>query len=77
MSDVFWIDLPQYPIVTLEETLVKQAPTEGGWICPGCVNYEGGCKCAKNVFIGMVGANMKGCHAFQEGRKCRHCGRMT
>lgn len=45
--------------------------------CKMCVNYEGDCKCALNIFIAAEGVDMGKCWGFEEGRVCRHCGGRT
>ncbi len=57
--------------VTLENVIQYQSRT-GGWVCPQCFNYEGGCKCSKGIFIAFVGGCTLGCWGFEE--KCPTCG---
>ena len=61
----------------IEDAILAQYPTIDGWICPTCRNHEGGLRCAKNVFIAFVGANMSECWAYESGVECRHCGKIT
>jgi len=55
--------------ITLENTLLRQSATYGGWICPTCRNHKGNLKCSKNVFIGFVGANMTDCFGYEVERR--------
>jgi len=59
--------------VSIAEILRVQAPTDDGWICPNCENHEGNLHCRANVFISVVGANMKNCIYFREKRSERTC----
>ena len=45
--------------------------------CKRCVFWLGGVECKRKVFIPYVGASTANCMVFEEGRRCRHCGRMT
>jgi hypothetical protein len=55
---------------TIADVMRAQAPTTpDDWICPHCQNYKGKLKCAKNVFICFVGANMSGCSWYIEERR--------
>ena len=45
--------------------------------CSTCCNYKGALKCGKGIFIAFEGANLSGCFGYEEGNKCRHCGRIT
>lgn len=50
--------------ITLQEAIQNQL-YEGGWFCPGCKNYGGGCKCLANFFIALVGGYTKDCVGFE------------
>ena len=65
------------PQPTIEDAMLRQAPTIDGWICPTCKNHEGGLGCKQNVFIAVVGANMSRCQFYDEGKECVHCGKAT
>ena len=45
--------------------------------CDSCRNYKGSLSCEKNIFIVFEGANLNHCGFYVEGKKCRHCGRIT
>jgi len=64
---------------TIGEELYKQSQGMDitNFICDTCVNYKGRCACEKNIFIAFVGANLNHCHAYKQGRKCPHCGRIS
>jgi hypothetical protein len=62
---------------TIIDAIYDQYPTKDGWICPTCVNYKGPLQCNFNIFIGFIGANMKGCQFFEQGIECRHCHKFT
>ena len=65
------------PATTIEETITRQSPTIDGWICPTCKHHGGGLKCDKHVFISVVGANMSRCKYYEDGVRCKHCGKVT
>jgi len=53
---------------TIADAIQAQS-REGGWVCPDCWNYAGGCRCKANRFIAFVGAYMKDCRAFDDKPK--------
>jgi hypothetical protein len=63
----------------LEKEMVKQSQNweQGVFRCASCLNYKGACTCEKGIFIAFEGANLTHCSYYQQGKKCRHCGRMT
>ena len=61
--------MPYRRLISMEETMVRQAPTDDGWICPTCQNHQGDLNCKIGVLICWVGANMSGCiHYLKERR---------
>jgi hypothetical protein len=82
MNEIYYLNSPQFigsipirreisptdaaRVISLSEVVARQAPTYDGWICPDCKHHGGGLNCKKNVFISVVGANMKGCIFFKE-----------
>lgn len=59
------------PATTIAEAMVRQAPTDDGWVCPGCRFWTGGVGCSANVFISVEGANMSGCTYRKPRCQCR------
>jgi hypothetical protein len=62
---------------TIDDEIIEQSPIPGGWICEQCVHYIGPMKCEFNIFIAFVGANMKKCRLYEQGRECKHCHKFT
>lgn len=60
-----------FSAINLTQELLRQS-SDGEFICRYCRNWEEGCKCKKNIFIGFVEANMEGCFGYEQERRKRN-----
>ena len=62
-------------MTSIQQIMIDQSPTPGGWICPQCKHHRGGIDCAKGFVIIVDGGNTRGCWGFEENGMvwCPNC----